>query len=341
MKINDSQFVHRDIPIFLWIFGLIFAGVGILILLEGGRAPAMGLLFTAIGLGFLLFTSLLTITADRVTRTLRLEYRSALRHAVKEISFDDIAGINIERSSSHGSGRTRTTYGVVLKKKDGQMIRFRSFSSSGSGKKDWLVGQLREFIGVQGFDTAPPVYAELQSHAGEIRETNGVHWQVKPIVMGGGPAGACWFSPDFKAPDVFLYVAQKAEGQASGGFLASLGSLLFKQSISMYGFQPDDTPGIDRAAVLSPLDPAIEPHFMAYTNDPDFSRRMLNSNTVGVLVDWAGCYPIKQFQKSSDSSQLVMLIGPKGLYLARLNLTESSQANELSALGVAIVKSQI
>jgi hypothetical protein len=79
---------------------------------------------------------------------------------------------------------------------------------------------------------------------------------------------------------------------------------------------------------------------MAYTNSPASARQLLNSKTVMQLADWAGRYPLKQFQKGSPKGQLMTLFGPKGVYLATLNLTQPSQAYELVTLGVELVKGQ-
>jgi hypothetical protein len=325
MNRSDSQLVLHDVPILLWLLGLIFAGVGAFIVFDSGRAPAPALALFAFGLGALLFTSVLTITADRVTRILKLDYRSALRHTIKQVSFDEIVGINVERSMS----RNQSTYQVTVTRKDGQVISLRSFSSSGSGSKERQASQLREFIGVV---TQPQQVAD-------IHETDGVRWTIQPIAMGGS-RGKRWHSPDVKTPGVFLFVAQKAEGQATGGFLASLGSMFFKQAISMYGFHADDTPGLDQAAALAPLDPAIEPHFMAFTNDPASARHTLNPRTVMPLADWAGRYPLKQFQIGSRSSQLAVLFGPNGVCLCTLDPLRPDQENALTAMGVELVKSQ-
>jgi hypothetical protein len=337
MNRNDSQLVIRDIPFFLWFFGLVFTGVGALIFFEGGQARVWALVFGAIGLGALLFSSVLAITADRMTRTLKLEYRSALRHTIKQVSFDEIAGIDIERSYSGN----RATYRVIVMRKDGQVIRLRSSSSSGSKSKDRLARRLREFIGVQGFDSSPAAlfYAASQMRVGEICETDGVHWQIQPPAVSRFQ-GTRWHSPDLKTPGFFLFVAQKAAGQATGGFLASLGSLMFKKALSMQGFQADDTPGLERAGPLAPLDPALEPHFMAFTNDPASARKTLNLRIVAPLADWAGRYPLKQFQKPSGFGQLVILFGPNGICLSTLNLLKPDQVNELTALGVELVKLQ-
>jgi hypothetical protein len=341
MNRDDSQLVLHDVPVLLWLFGLIFAGVGTAIILEGGPPPVVALILFAIGLGFLLFTSVLTITADAIARTLKLEYRSVLLRKQKQVPFDEIVGINVERSSSGGRGGP--TYRMTLMRKDGQVIPFRSFSSSGWKKKDRRASQLREFIGIQESNRTPTgmLPAEL-SQAAEIHETNGVHWQTQPMTTHGSPAptGVRWSSPDFKTPGIFLFVAQKAEGQASGGFLASLGKMFIRQALSLHGFQPEDTPGLDQAATLGPLDPALERHFMAHTNSPASASRLLNSRTVTLLADWAGRYPLKQFQTGSHYGQLMILFGPNGVHLVTLNLLQPSQADELVSLGVELVKCQ-
>jgi hypothetical protein len=325
MNRSDSQLILRDIPIFLWVFGLIFAAVGALIFFDSGRQPVIAAIFVAIGLGALLFTSLLTITADRITRTLTLEYRSALLHTLKQVPFDEIAGFNLE----HSARGNRSTYRVALLQKDGRVVPLRSYYSTGCRRKERQVGRLRDFVGIH--TPQPPV--------AEIRETNGVRWQIQPIPVGDSTRTR-WYSPDFKIPGVFLFLAQKSEGQATGGFLASLGSLFLKQALSSYGFQADDTPGLDQASTLAPLDPALEPHFMAFTNNPSAARQLLNSRAVMPLADWAGRYPLKQFRMGSRFSQLVMLFGPNGVYLATLTPLQPDQVNELAALGAELVKSQ-
>lgn len=295
----------------------------------------MGLVLFLIGLAVLLFTSVLTITADRITRTLKLEYRSVLRRTIKQISFDEIEGINVVRSIAHSKGGRSYTYQVVAKLKDGKLVPFRSFSSSGSKRKERMAIRLRNFIGVQEFDDAPPVLAALRSQAGKIHETDGLRWQIQPL----GGAGARWFSQDFKTSGVFLFLGQKAEGQASGGFMASLGSMFLGYALSAHGFKQDDTPGIEKATLLAPLDPALEPHFMAFTNAPDSVKDLLNSRAVAALAGWAQRHPVKQFQKASNFGQLITLFSPNGVYVATMNLVQPENTIELTALGLELVKS--
>ncbi len=327
MSDNDTRLVLHDTPVFIWILGLVFAGVGALMFLDGSMA---GWIFTPIGLALMLFVSRLTVTADRITRTLKLEYRSVMRYSAREIPFDEITGIGVERISG-GKG---FTYRVELKCRDGQVIPLRSSSSSGSAAKQRLAQRLREFIGVPEFDTtvAGQTCEALKTYIDNVQETDGVHWQIQPK----GPAR--WHSPDFRTPGAFLFLAQKAEGQNSHGFLGSLGSMFFRPLLSSR-FGGEDTPGIDRAATLGPLDPAIEPHFMGYTNTPASAGQLLNSRSVTALANWAERYPIRNMHKSSRFGQLMILFSPNGVYLCTLNPLQPDQVNELAALGVDLVKS--
>jgi hypothetical protein len=330
MESSDTRLVLRDLPLFPWFFGLIFGGVGAFIYSQDTKAPA-ALLFAGIGLALLLFPSVLTITADRITRTMRLDYRSVVRRGLKEYSFDEIAGISVERVSGKGG----STYRVVLKRVDEQVIPLRSSSSSGSAAKERQAARLREFLGVPAFDSTPAglTYAALKSYTGKTHETGGVRWQIQPV------GSARWHSPDFRTPGAFLFVAQKAEGQATNGLMASLGGMFLRQIVSSR-FRAEETPGLSEAASLAPLDPALESHFMAYSNSPDAARRILNPTAVSLLAEWAGRYPLRMLQKQSGYGQLTILFGPNGVYVAPMNPLKPDQVGELSALGTGLVRSQ-
>jgi len=263
-----------------------------------------------------------------------------LRRTSKQVPFDEIDGINVERSVAPRRG---FIYRLTLLRKDGQVIPFRSYGSSGWKGKEMRAGQLREFLGIQDSNRIPAgvLPAEL-ARAAESHETNGVHWRIQPMytASSSAPTGARWHSPDFKTPGIFLFVAQKAEGQPSQGFLASLGGMFIRQALSLHGFSPEDTPGLEQPVPLVPLEPALERHFMVYTNAPASAHRLLNSRVVAQLADWAARYPLKQFQKGSGNGQLMTLFGPNGVCLATLNLLRPDQAHELVSLGVELVKSQ-
>jgi hypothetical protein len=338
MQPIDSRLVIRDLPIFEWVFGILFSGVGALVIIEG-VSPVFGGIFAAIGVGFLLFSSVMTITANRMTRMLKLEYRSALRHTLKQVPFDEISGINVERRASPRRG---FTYCLTLLRKDGQAIPLQPSSSSGWNRKERRACQLREFLGIQDYNRVPTGILPTEfSQPAEIHETKGVHWRIQPMYTASSstPTGARWHSPDFKTQGIFLFVAQKAEGQPSRGLLASLGSMFIRQAISLHGFSPEDTPGLEKAVFLGPLEPALERHFMAYTNSPSSAHQLLNPGVTARLADWAARCPLKQ-QRGSGYSQLMTLFGPNGVYLANLNLLQPNQAHELVSLGVELVKSQ-
>jgi hypothetical protein len=337
---NDSQLVIRDVPILQWVLGVLFAGLGTLVISQGGPS-VFGGIFGAVGVGLLLFCGVLTITADRMTRTLQLDYRSALRHTLNQVPFDEIAGINVERRSS--GGKRGFVYRLTLLRKDGQVTPFQSTSSSGWKGKERRAGQLREFLGIQDSNRTPAgILPEELSQAAEIHETNGVHWQIQPMytASSSAPTGARWHSPDFKTTGIFLFVTQKAEGQPSQGFPASLGSMFIRQALSLHGFSPEDAPGLEQAVILAPLEPAIERHFMAYTNSPSSAHQLLNSRVAAQLADWAARYPLKRLQAGSGNGQLMTLFGPTGVHLASLNLLQPCQAHELVSLGVELVTSQ-
>ncbi|MEW6427076.1 MAG: hypothetical protein AB1568_03455 [Thermodesulfobacteriota bacterium] len=338
MQPDDSpRMVIRDIPLFEWGFGVLFAGAGTVIVVQGGL-PVFGGVFAAVGAGFLLFSSVLTITADRTTRTLSLDYRSALRHTSKQLPFEEIAGINVERRSN--GGRRGITYRLTLLRQDGEVIPCRSSSSSGWKGKERRAVRLREFLGIQDSNRIPSgiLPAEL-ARAGESRETNGVGWHSQPMFTAHSatPTGVRWHSPDFRTPGLFLLVAQKAEGQPSGGLLASLGSMFLRQALALHGFSAEDTPDLERVVIL-PLEPALDRHFMAYTNAPATAPRLLHSRVGGRLADWAARYPLRQKREGSRYGQLMTLFGPNGVSLATLNLAHADQAHELVALGVDLVK---
>jgi len=339
MRQIDSRLVIREVPVIQWLLGILFAGVGTLVVTQGGPL-VIGGLFAVVGVVFLLFSSVLTVTANRLNRTLTLDSRSALRHTSKQVPFDEIDGINVERSAAPKRG---FAYRLTLLRKDGQVIPFRSYGSSGWKGMERRAGQLREFLGIQDSNRIPAgvLPAEL-SRAAEIHETNGVHWRIRPMytASSSAPSGARWHSPDFKTTGIFLFVAQKAEGQPSQGFLATLGGMFIRQALSLHGFSPEDTPGLDQAVPLVPLEPALERHFLAYTNAPSSAQPLLNARVAAQLADWAARYPLKPLSRGSANDQLMTLFGPNGVCLATLNLSNPNQAHELVALGVELVKSQ-
>ena len=68
--------------------------------------PLPGLAFVVDGLTLLLFSADLIITADRSTRTLRLEYRYLLFRTGRKIAFDHFEDVHAEYNRSHSQHST-------------------------------------------------------------------------------------------------------------------------------------------------------------------------------------------------------------------------------------------
>ncbi|MGB8984639.1 MAG: hypothetical protein WCC12_22420, partial [Anaerolineales bacterium] len=319
------------------------------------------LLFGGLGLIIILLPWGLTITASRQTRTLRLDYWSLyfLRRS-RELSFDELAAVRVDSMRSGArSGQQTRSYRIEAVLKDNSIVPFRKYYSGGflgGMRKQKIVDQLRAFIGLgQAIDESPvglfravgqaaalEAAHQQESQTGpneQERITNGVHWQLQSAAFGASPVTR-WYSPDFKMGSGFLFVAQKMSGQSTGGLMAALGKALFQQSISLYGFKADDTPNISQAIPLDPIPPLIDFHFTAFTNNQAEARQILGPWTQNPLAEWAQRHPLKQFQSQGNFSQLVVLFSPNGVYAATLGTLQPDQVEELTDLGVEMVKTQ-
>ena len=289
MDDQNSRLNFRQYPIANWIIAIIFLALAVPHLTDLSLGPGsfnfiLLILEVAIGL-FLIFTgSIMIISADRITQILTFSYRSPLRGSKKEVSFAEIAGIQLERNISRGSSRrTGPTYRVVAVRKDGQSVPAYFFFSNTSKDKDRIVEKLRAFIGVGGDDTgfggplqvasqmAGQRFQEQQEGitGSEVEEhiTEDVHWTLETKAFGGLPVSR-WHSVDFKCAGNFLYLIQNIEGQETqGGLMAAMGKMVYRSSMSLFGFSGDLTPNENQAEVLAPLDPQLENNFLAYTSN--------------------------------------------------------------------------
>jgi hypothetical protein len=354
---NQDSLKLNDIPFGSWLLGFGSLGAGIYFFsLQGFSFNTI--LFGGIGLVLLLVMRGLTITADRNTRTLQLHYWSLyFLQQTREIPFDEIATIRVNSSLSMESrGRQSRTYRVEVVRKDGSVVPFRTAYSSGSSGKQKIADQLRAFIGLgQAFDESPVgfIRAARQAAAGmaadqqealtgpneQERVTSGVHWQLQSTALGAMPATR-WHSRDFKTRGGFLWLTQKVPGQSTGGFMAAIGKALFQKFITLYGFEHDDVPNISQAEMLESISPLLDPHFAAFTNLQAESRQILNTWMQHPLAEWAERHPLKQFQSQGSRSQLVVLFSPNGVYLSVMGVLQSDQVEELTRLGVEMIKTQ-
>lgn len=366
MDTQNTRLVLRDLPIIGWIFGVAFLVIAATNLLIGSMAAGTAVLvirgvLALVGLVIILLSSVLTVTADRSMQTLTIRHRSLLKESSREILFSQIEAIEMEmshnrnRSSSRSSG---PTYRIVVVLKDGEVVPFRSYYSNGSMDKTNKIKRLREFIGVGGSEMGMGLFGtlceasrmaqrelkaqqeDLTGSQDVIHETEGVRWQVQTMAF-GGQAVTRWISPDYRLDNSFVYITQIVEGQkmTGGGLLAGLSNMLFKQAMSIYGFGQEDTPGIEQASTLVLNDPRLEP-FSVYTSAPAAAQRVLNPWVTAALADWARRYPLKQFQSGALFPQLVVMYSPKGVYVACMGTMIPEAIEEMTRLGVELVKTQ-
>ncbi len=358
MDSNNSQLIIREYPFGVWIAGLFLAGAGAFFY---AKTPGQWIVVTvlgAVGLILVLTATILTVGADRTSGMLTLKYRNLLfLGSKKEIPLSEIAAVQVEMSrgntsSSHG-GSSGPSYRIVVVRKDGQVVPFRSYYSGGALGKQKKAQKLRTFLEVGGTDQTPlgllkmgtqmiqERFQEQQESMTSDREeehiTDGIHWKVQTVTFGAS-AITHWFSPGFQCVSGFLFLTQKVEGQKTIG--GGLGKMLYQQSIGLYGFSGEDTPGLTAAEVLTSLDPQLDSHFSAFTSDPGAARQILNPWIAAPLADWALRYPLKQVQKPGLFGQLAILFSPRGVYVASLGTMIPEAVEELTNLGVELVKTQ-
>jgi hypothetical protein len=362
MANQDSKIVFRDYPIVTWIFGaaMIVFGLTLLPDLFHG-ADLLNSLFTIIllivGVAFLLLSSISTVTADSNNQLLTIASRSMIKNKKQEIPFSQIASIELEMSPSSSrssSGQGSSTYRITATRHDGKRIPFRSTFTSGYMGKMKKVEQLRSIIGVKGTDQgiqsafqqtsqmAQEVYQNQQealtgSEAAE-HVTDGIRWHLQTKIVGAQPFTR-WFSTDFRMQDGFLFISQKPSG-AGQGILSGLSKMLFRQSLSLYGFGTEDTPNLDGADTLQPFDNRFDNDFTAYTGNLADARQILNPWVIAALADWAYRFPLKRIQTNRVMGQITVMFSPSGVYVSSMGTMIPEAVDELAKLGVALVKAQ-
>lgn len=347
MDTQNNTLTIREYPLGEWGFGLLMLLVAGFTAVGAGGDWSITLIAGAAGLLFILFGVILVVQADRVGGTLTIRRTALLRKRyVRAIPIDTIAAIQLE--ATHGAS---PNYRIVVLTKDNESIPFRLAYSSGTTKKEAKAKQLREFLGVGGEEITSGATRQARQVIQEQREalpgpdalmdhvTEGVHWKTQTRTF-GGTAVTRWFSPDRQCPGGFVFVAQKVVGQptAAGGLLGGINKLLFHETIGIYGFGAEDTPGLDSAMLLAEFDPQLDPHFSVFTSDPHAAQQTL-AWPLTVLVDWATRYPLKQMQPTGGLfGQLIVMICPSGTYIASMGKLIPEALQELTDLGVTLVK---
>ena len=351
MNEDQNRLTLRDNPIVMWIIGLFMILSGAVWIIASPDTRFFAAIDLILGSVLFLFPKALTVTADRTTQMITLDYRGILGKSKKEIPIRDVSAVQLQSSrDSEGS----STYRIAIICKDGQAFPFHTYYSSGTSGKQKKVDQLRAFLGVGGQDASlgglsgalqmvqerfQEQQQALTGSPAEEHVTDGVHWQLQTLAF-GGTAITRWFSPDSTFPDGFLYLAQKPAGQKLlGGLMGGVSKFLAAQSLKLYGFGPEDAPGAEAAEVLTPVDTSLDPHFETLTTNPTEARQKLNPWVIAPLVDWATRYPLKSVQMGTQVfGQLVVLFSPKGLYIANFGILIPEAVDELTNLGVQLVK---
>lgn len=355
MDNKSNQLVIRELPLFQWLFSLILFATCIFIYQSKPDQLTAPIVTGIIGLLILVSSPILVVTADRSSGMLTIRRVGLLQRFKREIPVSNILAIQLEHSlssSDSSSSRRTSVYRIVVVTKTQEVVPFRNSYSSGQWTKETKAKKLREFLGVGGedmsldgmFKTASSQAVtqfkqEQESITGSMETeqvTDGVRWKLETRATGGTPV-SLWISPDIQWEGNFLYLTQKMQGQGTqSGLMSMVGKMLFRTSLSFYGFAADLTPGLDSAEILTPLDAQLEPHFMAFTSDPAGARQALNPWTTLPLAKWAEKYPLKQ----GNTNQMAVLFSPQGIHLAMMGLVNPEFLQELTALGVELVKSQ-
>jgi hypothetical protein len=350
-----DKLIIRDYPVRLWVFSVIITGLGVFSYFQSNGQWLLLAISAAAGFLIIAFASVMTLRIDKTSGNLTISNHSVLSHDRKEIPIDSVALVQVEQGvTQRDDGSSGLIYQIVIVLKDNKKIPLRPTFSGSYMKKQRNTQRLREFLGLDDENQAPigliqraemgvvgSYQPKQESITGEKeveeRETRGVRWNMQMANFAAAPV-IRWSSGDYRLYGNFLYIAQKMRDQMQPGLgkLGTINRLMYKQSMAVYGFTRGDAPGIDTGDILSPLDERLEPHFTAYTSDKKETVKLLNEQTIALLLSWAQKNPLTP----GSSNQLVALYGPYGVYLATLGLSKPDRLNQLAELGVELVLAQ-
>ena len=317
------------------------------LIVTGGLLP--GAILFLIGAPLALLSSALTLTADRLKGTLTVSYRSLLRGLVRDYPLTEIASVEVDRARS-STGTGSSTYRLALVLTSGRRQPLRSYYSSGYGAKESKARQLREYMGVTG-SAARPVSAfqamrQLSTPSFTLERegtTDGVTWRLESANLGGVPVSR-WVCAGCKVPGSFVCLMQRPPdsraAQGGAGLMGKVSQMLYRQVLSLYGFDPGALPGFDTALPVDGLDQRLAPSFVSLTNDQAGARRCLNPWAVVPLAQWAEQHPMKSVQSAGEAGQLIVLFSPEGTSVTWLNAVEPDQLETIARLGVDLVRAQ-
>ena len=121
----DQELKLKEYPIIGWMLAFISVGGGGYLIVTNPETRIAGLFMAGGGLLFLFFGYALTVTADKQSGMLTLDYRSIFLHSVREIPLRDIQSVRVDSSTSKGRkrGSRNTTYRVEAILKNNERLR--------------------------------------------------------------------------------------------------------------------------------------------------------------------------------------------------------------------------
>lgn len=355
MQSQDNNVLFRDVPYFLWIFGLFFGGIGGTIVTASGAPIWMAVIFIGVGLALVVFVPILTVSLDRNSGVLILKRTGILTRSTRELRINQISDIYISTKVSSDSDGTSTTYQVNILLESGEVIPLRKYSSSGYRGKAKRAAQLREAVGLGELPergrmnlgrraTLEDVQQAFQAQQVETTGvlagqhiTDGVNWELQTLTFGTTPVSR-WVSTDVETPGYFVYLTQKQEGQGEqAGAMKLLGKTLFKQSLKMYGFDASYTPGVDQAVIVTDADKRLTDEYFIFASSDRDAYRIFNPWVTTPLVAWADRHPLNR--DGQQYSQMTVLFSPWGLHISVLGELNAAELDEITSLGVELAKS--
>jgi hypothetical protein len=134
---KSEQVVFRDYPIWHWLSGVMLIVVGAVV----GDSSGERLVIAVVGLAFIAFAAVLTVTVDRRRGILNLHYRSPLRASTEVYPFSAICLVDVAEDDER-----ERMYRVELILQSGQVVPLRSWYTVGKWRKERRAQRLRSVL---------------------------------------------------------------------------------------------------------------------------------------------------------------------------------------------------
>lgn len=364
---SGNKITFKKTPYGFWLFavGMIIVGSFFIYLwlLDASNIIYIALGLILAGLAIILLARATTITIDKEVGKLSVRRKGLLRKSFLEYPLSDIATIKVEQDIQEADDdepgfkirnvKDRRVYRVSIFMESGEVIPLDNYTSKGSYfTHSQEAKELRDFLGIEDPSAGPASMSEAVSMAwgGEFSFfqediTAGVSWRVETGTFFDRPVTR-WHAPGYKYSGHFLYLVQKLKDKKGGrkrsaGLLGSLSRTITRQVMKMWGFEPEDTPGLETAESLDDIDQRLATYYSSLASDPFGARRLLTPPLVTPLVEWAERYPMRRVatgKPPNEFNQIAVLFCPQGLYVAYFNIANPDRIESITALGLELVR---